>query len=48
MHFNGFGPAIPLVLALAFQGWVTYRVFRTPGFSREVLFSQAFCSPRSL
>lgn len=34
-------PAIPLVLALAFQGWVTYRVWRSRVFERAQKLNQA-------
>lgn len=38
---SGFGPAIPLLLALSFQGWVTYRVARTRVFERAQKLNQA-------
>ncbi len=41
MHSNDLGPAIPLLIALAFQGWVTYRVWRTRVFERAQKLNQA-------
>jgi hypothetical protein len=41
MKMHDLGPAIPLVIALAFQGWVTYRVWRSRVFERAQKFNQA-------
>jgi len=41
MKLHDLGPAIPLVLALLFQGWVTYRVFRSRVFEKAQKFNQA-------
>lgn len=41
MTLHDFGPAIPIFLALAFQGWVTYRVVRTRVFERSQKMNQA-------
>lgn len=41
MQLTGLGPGIPLLLALAFQGWVTYRVVRTRVFERSQKLNQA-------
>ena len=41
MEAHNFGPAIPLLMAFAFQGWVTYRVFRTRVFERSQKLNQA-------
>jgi tellurite resistance protein TehA-like permease len=41
MKMHDLGPAIPLVIALSFQGWVTYRVWRSRVFERAQKFNQA-------
>ena len=41
MKLHDLGPAFPLVLALAFQGWVTYRVWRSRVFERAQKLNQA-------
>jgi tellurite resistance protein TehA-like permease len=41
MKPHDLGPAVPLVIALAFQGWVTYRVWRSRVFERAQKFNQA-------
>ncbi len=41
MKMHDVGPAIPLLIALAFQGWVTYRVVRSRVFERAQKFNQA-------
>ena len=41
MKLHDFGPAIPLLIALAFQGWVTYRVWRSRVFERAQKLNQA-------
>jgi hypothetical protein len=41
MKLHDLGPALPLVIALAFQGWVTYRVWRSRVFERAQKFNQA-------
>ena len=41
MHLHDFGPAVPLLIALGFQGWVTYRVWRSRVFERSQKLNQA-------
>ena len=41
MRLHDVGPAIPLLIALAFQGWVTYRVARSRVFERAQKLNQA-------
>lgn len=41
MKLHDFGPAIPLLIALGFQAWVTYRVFRSRVFERAQKLNQA-------
>jgi uncharacterized membrane protein len=41
MKLHDFGPAIPLLIAVLFQGWVTYRVFRSRVFERSQKLNQA-------
>jgi tellurite resistance protein TehA-like permease len=41
MTLHELGPALVLLAALAFQGWVTYRVFRSKAFERSQKFNQA-------
>lgn len=41
MKLHDVGPAIPLLIALGFQGWVTYRVWRTRVFERSQKLNQA-------
>ena len=41
MKLHDLGPAVPLVIALAFQGWVTYRVWRSRVFERAQKLNQS-------
>ena len=41
MVSHDYAAAIPLAIALGFQGWVTYRVWRTRVFERAQKFNQA-------
>ena len=41
MKLHDLGPAVPLVIALGFQAWVTYRVVRTRVFERAQKLNQA-------
>jgi hypothetical protein len=41
MRLHDIGPAIPLLIALAFQGWVTWRVARSRVFERSQKMNQA-------
>jgi len=41
MKLHDVGPAFPLLLAIAFQAWVTYRVWRTRVFERAQKLNQA-------
>jgi hypothetical protein len=41
MRLHDVGPAIPLLIALVFQGWVTYRVARSRVFERSQKLNQA-------
>ena len=41
MSLHDLGPAIPLVIALGFQAWVTYRVARSRVFERAQKLNQA-------
>lgn len=41
MKLHDLGPAIPLLVALCFQGWVTYRVWRTRVFEKSQKLNQA-------
>jgi hypothetical protein len=41
MKLHDLGPAVPLLIALGFQGWVTYRVWRTRVFERAQKMNQA-------
>jgi len=41
MRLHDFGPALPLLVALIFQGFVTYRVFRSRVFERAQKLNQA-------
>lgn len=41
MKLHDLGPAVPLVIALGFQAWVTFRVFRSRVFERAQKLNQA-------
>jgi hypothetical protein len=41
MKLHDLGPAVPLLIALGFQAWVTYRVFRSRVFERGQKLNQA-------
>ena len=41
MKMHDVGPAIPLLIALGFQAWVTFRVFRSRVFERAQKLNQA-------
>lgn len=41
MSLHDLGPTVPLVLALAFQAWVTYRVWRSRVFERAQKLNQS-------
>lgn len=41
MRLHDLGPAIPLLIALFFQGFVTYRVFRSRVFEKSQKVNQA-------
>lgn len=41
MKLHDLGPAVPLVIALGFQAWVTFRVWRSQVFERAQKLNQS-------